>query len=84
VPEYVSAIPVRRVRYRLFCVWPALWALGSLRTAERDPEFPWGARRPRLSRAAVFGTALASALTVHHDDALRWHYALSAGPTATR
>lgn len=77
VPEYVEAIPRRRVRYRLFCLWPALWALGSLRAAESDPEFPWGERRPRLSKTELFTSAVGAALTVHHADALRWQYALA-------
>lgn len=77
VPEYVEAIPHRRVRYRLFCLWPALWALGSLRAAEADPEFPWGERRPRLSKAELFTSALGAAFTVHHHEALRWQYALA-------
>src|SRR5262249_26966145 len=47
VPDYVDLLPPRRVRYRLFCVWPALWASRSLDHALRDPEFPWGERRPK-------------------------------------
>src|SRR5262249_4064523 len=40
VPDYVELIPAGAIRYRLFCLWPALWALGSLRHARRDPRFP--------------------------------------------
>ncbi|NOT33368.1 MAG: squalene/phytoene synthase family protein [Candidatus Eisenbacteria bacterium] len=80
VPEYVDAIPARRVRYRLFCVWPALWALGSLRATRRTPDFPWGEARPRISRFEVFGTALTSALTVHSGRTLRWQWDVTARP----
>lgn len=82
VPDYLDLIPVRRVRYRLFCVWPALWALGSLRNARRDPEFPWGPRRPKLPRAGVWGAALVSTFAVHRPAALRGLYARAAGPSA--
>jgi farnesyl-diphosphate farnesyltransferase len=80
VPAYLELIPLRHVRYRLFCLWPALWALASLRHARRDPEFPWGPRRPKLPRAALWGSALGSALAVHHAGALRRLYAATAGP----
>jgi phytoene/squalene synthetase len=80
VPEYLELLPVRRVRYRLFCLWPALWALGSLRHARRDPEFPWGPRRPRLPRVELWRSAVSSALAVHHGATLRWLYDVAAGP----
>ena len=83
VPDYLDLIPVRHVRYRLFCLWPALWALASLRHARRDPEFPWGPRRPRLPRAEVWGAALSSALAVHHGTTLRGLYDLT-GRTAAK
>ncbi len=83
VPDYLDLIPVRRVRYRLFCLWPALWALGSLRHAGRDPEFPWGPRRPKLPRVEVWGAALGAALAVHHPTALRGLYTLTARPAAS-
>ena len=79
VPDYLDLIPVRRVRYRLFCLWPALWALGSLRHARRDPGFPWGPRRPRLPRAQVWGAVLGSAFAGHHPATLRALYARTAG-----
>ena len=82
VPDYLDLIPVRRVRYRLFCLWPALWALGSLRHARRDPDFPWGPRRPRLPRAEIWRAALGSTLAVHHRATLRGLYALTARPAA--
>lgn len=78
VPAYVELIPVRRVRYRLFCLWPALWALASLRHARRDPEFPWGPRRPRLPRTELWRSALGSALAVYNAGALRRLYAATA------
>jgi phytoene/squalene synthetase len=80
VPEYVDLIPARRVRYRLFCLWPALWALGSLRHARRDPEFPWGPRRPKLPRAEVWRAALGSAFAGHHPATLRGFYAFTGRP----
>ncbi len=82
VPDYLDLLPARRVRYRLFCLWPALWALGSLRHARRDPEFPWGPRRPRLPRLELWRAALGSALAVHHTATLRRLYALTARPAA--
>ncbi|TMQ70511.1 MAG: hypothetical protein E6K81_12415 [Candidatus Eisenbacteria bacterium] len=75
VPDYLDLIPTRRVRYRLFCLWPALWALASLDHARRDPEFPWGPRRPRLPRSEIWRTALASTVAVHHPATLRALYA---------
>ncbi len=80
VPDYLDLIPVRRVRYRLFCLWPALWALASLRHARRDPDFPWGPRRPRLPRAEIWRAALASTLAVHHAATLRHMYDLAGRP----
>jgi farnesyl-diphosphate farnesyltransferase len=71
VPEYLALVPRRAVRYRLFVLWPAIWALRSLEHARRDPEFPWGARRPRLPRAALWRAAIASALAPEPGAALR-------------
>ncbi|HEY6865870.1 MAG TPA: squalene/phytoene synthase family protein [Candidatus Eisenbacteria bacterium] len=71
VPDYLDLIPARHVRYRLFCLWPALWAAGSLRHARRDPEFPWGPRRPRLPRREIWGAALGSLLVAHDPRATR-------------
>lgn len=78
VPDYLDLIPVRHARYRLFCLWPALWALASLRHARRDPEFPWGPRRPRLPRSEIWSAALGSALAVHHGTSTRGLYELAA------
>ena len=74
VPDYLDLIPVRRVRYRLFCLWPALWALRSLRYAHRDPEFPWGPHRPKLPRSEVWRAALGSVFAVLHPVAMRRMY----------
>ncbi len=82
VPDYLDLIPSRHVRYRLFCLWPALWAQASLRHARRDPEFPWGRRRPRLPRAELWGAALGSLFAAHHRGVLRRLYALHAGGPA--
>ena len=71
VPDYLDLIPAGQVRYRLFCLWPALWAQGSLDHARRDPEFPWGPRRPRLPRATLWGSALRSLVWARDGRALR-------------
>jgi len=75
VPDYVTRVPRRHVRYRLFCLWPALWALGSLARLGAEEEFPWGARRPRIGRGALFRDAFGSWLTVRDDGRLRRGYA---------
>lgn len=71
VPDYLERVPARALRYRVFCLWPALWALASLRHARRDPDFPWGARRPRLPRTRLFGTALVSLPVIHSHRGVR-------------
>jgi 4,4'-diapophytoene synthase len=71
VPDYLDHIPPPRVRYRLFCLLPAVWALGSLRNARRDPEFPWGARRPRLPRSELWRSSLATLVAVGDSRAVR-------------
>ncbi len=77
VPDYVDLIPVPHVRYRLFCLWPALWAQRSLRYARRDPEFPWGPRRPKLPRGQIWEAAVESLFFSHHAPTLRRMYAAS-------
>ena len=77
VPDYLDTIPPRHVRYRLFCLWPALWALGSLRHARLDPEFPWGTRRPKLPRGELRRAALAALLAARDGRSLRRLYAAS-------
>lgn len=62
VPDYLALIPTRAVRYRLFCLWPALWAKASLDLAARDPEFPWGPRRPKLPRSRLWSEIAGSLL----------------------
>ncbi len=74
VPEYLETVPVRHVRYRLFCLWPALWAKASLSHAHDDPEFPWGERRPRLPRADLWRSALGSLVAGHHRASLALLY----------
>jgi hypothetical protein len=80
VPDYIDLLPVRHMRYRLFCLWPALWAQASLRHARRDPEFPWGPRRPKLPREEIVRSALRSLLAAHHAVTLRRLYAAYAAP----
>jgi len=62
VPRYLELIPAWDLRYRLFCLWPARWAHASLEVARRDPEFPWGPRRPRLPRPRLWAEIAASLL----------------------
>lgn len=71
VPDYVALLPARALRYRLFVLWPALWAAASLDHARRDPAFPWGANRPRLPRAALWSAALRSLVPGGPGAALR-------------
>jgi farnesyl-diphosphate farnesyltransferase len=70
VPDYLDTLPPLALRYRLFALLPALWGLASLEHARTDPEFPWGARRPRLPRSRLWGEALGGLLG-HHGAALR-------------
>ena len=65
VPEYLATIPARYGRYRMFCLWPALWAAASLRHAGRDPAFPWGPERPRLPKAELWSIAAAALARGH-------------------
>lgn len=78
VPEYLDRVPRGAARYRAFVLWPALWALRSLEHARRDPEFPWGPRRPRLPRAALWRAALGS--LVARDPAAPLRRAAAARP----
>jgi farnesyl-diphosphate farnesyltransferase len=70
VPDYLDALPPLALRYRLFALLPALWGLASLEHARTDPEFPWGALRPRLPRPRLWSEALGGLLG-HHGAALR-------------
>jgi farnesyl-diphosphate farnesyltransferase len=71
VPDYLDTIPARHVRYRQFCLWPALWALGSLRRARGDSTFPSGYTRPKLSKRELWSIAAASAALGHSPRAVR-------------
>jgi farnesyl-diphosphate farnesyltransferase len=71
VPDYLDLIPARALRFRLFCLWPALWAAASLDNAHRDPAFPYGERRPRLPRSRLWTVALTSLLVAQHGPSLR-------------
>jgi farnesyl-diphosphate farnesyltransferase len=70
VPEYLDTLPPFALRYRLFVLLPALWGLASIEHARCDPEFPWGAQRPRLPRARLWSEALGG-LIGHRGAALR-------------
>ncbi len=63
VADYLDTIDARHVRYRLFCLWPALWARASIRLAHADPRFPLEGR-PKLTRAQLWGVALRSLLVL--------------------
>jgi hypothetical protein len=63
------------VRYRLFCLWPALWARASLRLAQREPAFPALAHRVKLTRGALWGTAARSLLVAHSHRGVRGLFA---------
>ncbi len=71
VPEYLELVPRRAPRYRLFVLLPALWALRSVEKAARDPEFPWGARRPKLTRGALLVAGLSALVSRAPVDDLR-------------
>lgn len=60
VADYMDTIPRRHLRYRLFCLWPALWARASLRLVHGAPEFPAAATRPKLSRRQLWNRAACS------------------------
>jgi farnesyl-diphosphate farnesyltransferase len=62
VPGYLEHVPASARRYRLFCLWPALWAAASIGRARHDPEFPWGLNRPRIGRARLWSLAAGSVL----------------------
>lgn len=64
VADYLDTIGRRHVRYRLFCLWPALWARASIRVAQADPRFPL-LGRPRLTRAQIWTIAARSLLVLH-------------------
>jgi farnesyl-diphosphate farnesyltransferase len=71
VADYLETVPGRFVRYRLFCLWPALWARGSLRLVHRDPHFPFRAERARLSRGQIWSAAARSLLVAHDARGVR-------------
>ncbi len=71
VADYLDTIPRRELRYRLFCLWPALWARASLRLVHAQSGFPCVERRVRLTRGALWGTATRSLLVVHSHRGVR-------------
>lgn len=64
VADYLDTVAARHVRYRLFCLWPALWARASIRVAHADPRFPLHGR-PKLTRAQLWSVAARSLLVLH-------------------
>lgn len=71
VADYLDLIPAAHVRYRLFVLWPALWARASLRVALADPRFPAGGSRPRLSRQSLWTSAVGSLLVASSHRGVR-------------
>jgi farnesyl-diphosphate farnesyltransferase len=65
VPGYLDTIAPRHVRFRMFCLWPALWAIASLRHARHDPGFPSAPSRPRLPRSSLWAIAGRAMLLGH-------------------
>ncbi|MEO5988669.1 MAG: squalene/phytoene synthase family protein [Candidatus Eisenbacteria bacterium] len=72
VPEYLALIPSRFMRYRLFCLWPALWARASVRAVGRDPQFPFGDRRLKLSRQTLWSEVARSLVAGHSQRGVQW------------
>jgi farnesyl-diphosphate farnesyltransferase len=70
VADYLDTIDGRHVRYRIFCLWPALWARASIRVAHADPGFPLQGR-PKLTRAQLWGVAARSLLVLHSPGGTR-------------
>jgi len=68
--RYTLLIPRSRWRYRLFCAWPSLWALGSIAAARSARAFPFAVARPRLGRAEIGRIARASVSRVLSNRAL--------------
>lgn len=60
VADYLDLVPTSHVRYRLFVLWPALWARASLHAALADPRFPGCDDRPRLTRGELWSSAARS------------------------
>jgi farnesyl-diphosphate farnesyltransferase len=71
VPDYLDTLPRRHVRYRLFCLWPALWAQASLRLARHEPAFPALAHRVKLTRGALWSIAVRSLLVANSHRGVR-------------
>ena len=71
VPEYLVLYPASSVRYRMFVLWPALWALASIRHAQTDPSFPFTEHRPRLPRGEVRRIAVAASVAGHTRGGVR-------------
>jgi farnesyl-diphosphate farnesyltransferase len=70
VADYLDTIEPRHVRYRIFCLWPALWARASIRVAHAHPDFPLHGR-PKLTRAQLWGVAARSLLVLHSPSGTR-------------
>ncbi len=79
VPDYVARVPRAHTRYRLFCLWPARWALRSLARARHVTDFPWGPARPRIGRMTLAVDAAVAWLGVGDDARMRRDYARLAG-----
>lgn len=71
VADYLDQVPRSHVRYRLFVLWPALWARASLHLALADPDFPASAVRPRLSRTVLWSSAARSLIVASSHSGVR-------------
>jgi farnesyl-diphosphate farnesyltransferase len=71
VADYLETVPRGHLRYRLFCLWPALWARASLRLVHRDHAFPCVRDRARLTRGALWGSAARSLAVIHSHRGVR-------------
>jgi hypothetical protein len=79
VPDYLDLIPARHVRYRLFCLWPAIWAVRSAAPCAARPSIPVGPAAAELPRQVVYGTTLRSLLTAGRGPDLRGELKLAMG-----
>lgn len=81
VPDYLALVARREARYRLFVLLPALWALRSIERARRDPTFPWGEVRPKLTRAELWGAGATAVLGGSLEELRRATTGLEPEPT---
>jgi farnesyl-diphosphate farnesyltransferase len=69
---YTRAIPRREWRVRLACAWPMLIGLRTLERIGRAPHLLDPRVTVKISRPAVYGILLSSAMRVWSNTALHW------------